>query len=321
MNPESRGRFPAPVLLLPLLLVAILFAGSTAAQKADASPFGKPGMWIWYVDSSEGGSLSKIIKRAKRADIGTVYIKSADGMDTWSQFNKPMVRRLQRAGLDVCGWHYVYGVGPGREAKASAAAKRRGADCFVIDAEAEYEGNYSGADRYIRKLRARVGKKFPVGMSTFPYTHYHPAFPYSVFLGPGAATANLPQIYWDAIGDTVREAVGVTWLNNALYKRRIFPVGQTYENPRRKEIKAFRKYSLNYGTAPSWWSWQETNEAEWTVLGRKVKKYRGYDEVTAKPVLESGSRGDSVVWLQQHMVAADIDVPITGIYGKKTRRG
>jgi hypothetical protein len=319
MTHNASRTFPAPVLLLPLLLLtAFLFA---PGHKAEASPFDKPGMWIWYVDSSEGGDLGKIIKRAKRAEIETVYIKSGDGNDTWSQFNKHVVHRLHRAGLDVCGWQYVYGRGPAREAKVSAAAKRRGADCFVIDAEAEYEGNYSGADRYIRKLRARVGMKFPVSVSTFPYGHYHPAFPYSVFLGPGAASDNQPQIYWDAIGDTVREAVGITWLDNLLYKRPIYPVGQTYMDPRDKELTAFRRYSLNYDTAPSWWSWQETNRSEWKTLGSKTRPYRGYREVRDKPVMERGARGDVVVWLQQHLNGADIDVPVSGIFGKKTYRG
>ncbi len=320
MTDRTSRSLPAPALIVALLLLAaLLFA---PAPKAAASPFDRHGMWIWYIDSSEGGDVGKIIKRAKKAKVKTLYIKSADGTSTWSQFNKPVIQRFQRAGLKVCGWHYVYGRGPAREAKASAAAKRRGADCFVIDAEAEYEGNYSGADRYVRKLRARVGMKFPVGLSTFPYAHFHPAFPYSVFLGPGAATDNLPQIYWDAIGDTVREAVGVTWMNNDLYKRKIYPVGQTYENPRPKELIAFRRYAENYGTAPSWWSWQETNDTEWRTLGKDLPgPYRGYQNIREKPVMESGSRGDMVVWLQQHLNGAGIEVPVTGIYGRKTIRG
>ena len=50
-------------------------------------------------------------------------------------------------------------------------AKRRGADCFVIDAEAEYAGKYAAADWYIRRLKRLVGPKFPLALSTFPYAH------------------------------------------------------------------------------------------------------------------------------------------------------
>lgn len=314
--PSRRGI--ALAALLPLLLLAVLLTASPRAEAAN--PYAKPGMWIWYVSSSHGGDTREIIKQARRSKIGTLYIKSGDGTDVWSQFNKPLIRKFQKAGLNVCGWQYVYGDKPAQEAKVSAVAKRRGADCFVIDAEAEYEGNYSGADKYIRELRRRVGKKFPLSLSTFPYVNYHPAFPYSVFLGPGAAQANLPQIYWDAIGDTVRESIAVTWLNNRLYKREIYPVGQTYDDPRAKELTAFRRYSQNYGTAPSWWSWQETNSAEWNVLGKPLPgPYPKYQNVEEHPVMEAGARGDQVVWLQQLLNGAGIEVPVTGIYGGKTK--
>ncbi len=320
MTPRASRIFPAPVLVFALLLMGMFLVAP--APKAAASPFDHHGMWIWYIDSSEGGDVAKIIKRAKKARVKTLYVKSGDGTDAWSQFNKLVIRRFQRAGLDVCGWQYVYGRAPAREAKISAVAKRRGADCFVIDAEAEYEGEYAAADLYIRKLRGMVGNRYPISLSTFPYGHYHPAFPYSVFLGPGAASDNQPQVYWDAIGDTVREAIAVTWLDNLLYKRPIYPVGQTYQDPRAKELTAFRRYAETYETAPSWWSWQETNGGEWSVLGAKTRgPYRDYREVREKPVLESGSRGDMVVWLQQHLYGAGIEVPVTGIYGKKTIRG
>jgi hypothetical protein len=286
-----------------------------------SSPYKRPGMWIWYVDASHGGNLKRIIKRARRSKIGTVYIKSGDGTNVWSQFSASMVDRLQRAGLKVCGWQYVYGRNPVGEAKVSAVAKRRGADCFVIDAETEYEGNYSGADRYIRKLRKLVGPKFRLSLSTFPYAHYHPGFPYSVFLGPGAATINLPQVYWKTIGDSVKEAIGITWTYNRMYKRGIFPVGQTYLGPRLKDLTRFQRFTASYGSAPSWWSWQETNRSEWSTLRKgPAGPYPKYRPVRTHPTTERGARGDHVVWLQQHLVGAGYEIPITGIFGKQTRR-
>jgi hypothetical protein len=289
--------------------------------KPVASPYRRAGMWIWYIDSSEGGNLSRIIQRARRAKIGTLYIKSGDGTSVWSQFTAAMVDRFQRAGLKVCGWQYVYGRNPVGEARVSAVAKRRGADCFVIDAETEYEGNYSGADLYIRKLRQLVGPRFRLSLSTFPYAHYHPGFPYSVFLGPGAATDNLPQVYWQAIGDTVREAVETTYTYNRMYKRPIWPVGQTYMNPRAVELLQFRRYMLNYGSAPSWWSWQESNLSEWATLGKTVGgRIPRYRPVRIHPTQRRGARGDQVVWLQQHLYAAGFKVQVTGIFGIQTWR-
>ncbi|MCB0868355.1 MAG: peptidoglycan-binding protein [Solirubrobacterales bacterium] len=310
-------RFGLLALALPVLFMAI----QSAAQPAQAGIYNRAGMWIWYVDDSNGGNLGSIIREAKRARVGTVYIKSGDGDDAWSQFNRRLVNRLHRAGLKVCGWQYVYGDKPVAEARISAVAKRRGADCFVIDAEAEYEqSKYAAADMYIRELRRLVGPRFPLALSTFPYAHYHPSFPYSVFLGPGAATANLPQVYWHAIGDSVRTTVEITWEQNTIYKRRIWPVGQTYENPPISEILAFRRFMLNYGSAPSWWSWQETNSTEWRALGKTVPRVGGYRPYTGKPTVERGMKGDQVVWLQQHLIGAGYNLEPTGIFSASTYR-
>ena len=279
-------------------------------------------MWIWYLSAAEGGNFDRIIGRAKAAGIGTLYIKSADGTGTWGQFTESMVSRFQRAGLDVCGWHYVYGTNPIAEAKASAFAKRQGADCFVIDAEAEYEGNnqYAKADRYIRKLRKLVGKGFPLGLSTFPYTHYHPAFPYSVFMGPGGATANLPQIYWKTIGDTAKESLSITWVDNTLYDRPIYPLGQTYLNPSRRSVENFRRFLLSYGVAPSWWSWQHTGSRQWQALNRKIDRpFEGYQPERSFMELRRGNSGDQVVWMQQHLLGAGYQLRVEGIFNQKTR--
>jgi hypothetical protein len=325
--------FPRRVGLLALLLPVLFIALQSFPQRAQAglslpnpsqrgvaNPFARPGMWIWYIDSSNGGNLGSIIRQARRAKIGTLYVKSGDGDDTWSQFNRNVIRRFHRAGLKVCGWQYVYGRRPIAEAKVSAAAKRRGADCFVIDAEAEYEGRYASADWYIRKLRALVGNRFPLGLSSFPYVNYHPGFPYSVFLGPGAATANVPQVYWHTIGDSVRSSLEITWEQNSVYKRPIYPVGQTYENPGNRELLAFRRFMLNYGTQPSWWSWQETNSAEWSALSRRVTRVPGYRAYSGHVTLDRGDRGDQVVWLQQHLIAAGYSLEPTGIFATSTYR-
>jgi hypothetical protein len=317
MTTTSRSRIG----LLALVFAAFFIALQSDPRPADAArPYDRAGMWIWYVDSSHGGNVGKIIRQAKRARIGTLYIKSGDGTSVWSQFNRPLINRLHKAGLKVCGWQYVYGKRPRAEARVSAAAKRRGADCFVIDAEAEYEGKYAAADWYVRELRRLVGPRFPLALSTFPYGHYHPGFPYSVFLGPGAATDNLPQVYWHTIGDSVRTSLEITWEQNRLYKRPIYPVGQTYEDPGKRELLAFRRFMLNYGTAPSWWSWQETNATEWNTLGRRVTRVPGYRQFRGHPTLKRGSRGDQVVWLQQHLIAAGHKMEPTGIFNAVTYR-
>jgi Putative peptidoglycan binding domain len=325
------------VLLAIVFAIALIAAPPAPASTGDAGPtssavespvpvpaataFDRQGMWIWYVDRTEGGDLARIAARAKRSGIGTLYIKSGDGGDYWSQFNSAMVQRLHAAGLSVCAWAFVYGDSPVAEARVSATAVKRGADCFVIDAEGNYEGKYAAADRYMRALRARIGDEYPVALAGFPYVDYHPSFPYSVFFGPGGATFNQPQMYWKAIGTSVRGIYEHTYLFNRLWGHPLYPLGQTYMQPGRKEIIRFRRFAENYGGQQvSWWAWHETTARSWNALGaRLVGPVFGYRPISTNPVLKRGSSGDLVVWAQMHLRAAGRSgLPITGVYGRLT---
>jgi peptidoglycan hydrolase-like protein with peptidoglycan-binding domain len=322
------------LVLLAILFVMALTADTRIASAAPggaeqgvappsatgATPFDRHGMWIWYVDRSDGGSVGRIVARAKRAGIGTLYIKAGDGDDVWSQFNKTLVGALHQGGIDVCAWQFVYGDSPVAEARVGAAAVRRGADCLVIDAEGQYEGKYAAADLYIRALRGRIGPAFPLSLAAFPYVDYHPSFPYSVFFGPEGATVNQPQMYWKAIGTSVRAVYEHTFLFNRLWDHPLHPLGQTYGGAGRSDILRFRRFAESYGgLAPSWWDWQETSNAGWGALGTRIAgPVFGYRPVVSHPVLKRGSAGDLVVWAQEHLRAVQPELPVTGIFGKQT---
>jgi hypothetical protein len=292
-----------------------------AAPVLGSTPFDRQGMWIWYVERSNGGSIPAIVAQAKRAGIGTVYVKAGDGGSAWGQFTTGLVRALHRGGLDVCAWQYVYGDSPVAEARVGAAAVARGADCLVIDAESEYEGKYAAADLYVRTVRAAIGDAFPLSLAGYPYVDYHPAFPYSVFFGPGGATYNQPQMYWKAIQTSVRSVYEHTYLYNRLWGHPVYPVGQTYEGPGNGPLKLFRRFAASYGgLPPSWWDWQETDAREWGALGATSasRPVTGYRQNFTHPLLKRGSKGDMVVWAQEHLIAAGEDIPVTGVYGKQT---
>ncbi len=279
-------------------------------------------MWIWYVDQSQGGDQSAILSTAHRHGIGTVYIKAGDGTTRWDQFDAPLVAALHHGGLKVCAWQFVYGNRPEAEAQIGAEAVRDGADCLVIDAEAQYEGKYAAADLYITSLRAQIGAGFPLSLAGFPYVDYHPAFPYSVFLGPGGATVNQPQMYWKDIGTSVREAFAHTYLYNRLWGRPIFPIGQTYEAPGRGPLRLFRRYAASYGTVPSWWDWQETTTPEWRALGARAGRRRlpDFSPEVEYPLLRLGAKGDLVVWAQERLITAGAELEVDGIFEGRTRR-
>jgi hypothetical protein len=330
--PQRRRGGLALLLALVALAVTALAPAGAGAETGGAgqlesggnvsnTAFDRQGMWVWYVSRSEGGSVGAIIARAKRNDVGTVYIKAGDGGGAWSQFSKGLVQALHRGGLSVCAWLFVYGDRPVAEAKVAAAAVKKGADCFVIDAEADYEGKYAAADLYVRALRARIGDTYPLGLAAFPYVDYHPSFPYSVFFGPGGATYNQPQMYWKTIGTSVRAVFEHTYLYNRIYGHPIYPLGQTYEAPGNAGIKLFRRFAASYGAlAPSWWSWQETNGPEWGAVGADSARLpvAGYRQEVVHPLLKRTSSGDMVVWAQEHLIATGAELTVTGIFGRQT---
>jgi hypothetical protein len=214
----------------------------------------------------------------------------------------------------------VYGTYPVSEAYVGAAAVRDGADCLVIDAESAYEGKYPQAQTYIAQLRRLIGSRFPVALAGFPYVFDHPAFPYSVFLGPGGAQYNTPQMYWYTIGDSVDTVYANTYAYNRVYQRQIDPLGQVYSNPPPSQIVRFRQVSRSYG-APgvSWWDWQENTAAGWRAISRPAGSLAGYRASTAAPVIGQGSAGDIVVWAQEHLISAGYKLAVDGRFGPKTR--
>jgi hypothetical protein len=103
---------------------------------------------------------------------------------------------------------------------------------------------------------AEVGPTYPIGLTSFPYVDYHPGLPYSVFLAPGAAQVNLPQVYWKDIGGSVDAVSARTWAHNRIYGVPIAPLGQTYQSPAPAEIQRFRQVWAAYGAGGLWWwSW------------------------------------------------------------------
>ena len=298
-----------------------------ATVPVDDSPagtaFDSAGMWVWYLSQSDHGNLDRIAARARKAGVTTLFIKSSDGPSVWSQFTKALVKRLHKRGLRACAWGYVYGRKPILEARAARTAILRGADCFVIDAEAEYEGRYASADKYMRRLRTYAGRDYPVGVAPFPYVDYHPAFPYSVFLGPRGAQFNLPQMYWRAIGTGVKTVFQHTYSYSTLYAKPIYPLGQTYGGVTRKALIKFRRYTQLYqGRGLSWWSWQATTAGGWNALSQPLDALpAGKSKVAVTPTLRRGARGDVIVWAQQHLLAAGYRTQkLTGVFGRGTLR-
>lgn len=285
------------------------------------NPLADDGMWIWYLSHSSHGKLGAIAKKAKANGIETVLIKSGDGTGYWSQFSQSVVSRLHARGLRVCAWQFIYGRKPGKEAKVGAAAVANGADCLVLDVEGQYEGRYPQASYFMSSLRSRIGQDYPVGLASFPYVDYHPALPFSVFLGPGGAQYDVPQLYWKDIGTTVDTGYIHTWVWNRIYQRPILPLGQVYNNPKVGQIKRFRALAMSHGfEGVSWWSWQSAGKRQWKALRTPVSPAAA-QPYPSYPFLRLGSKGDFVAWAQQLLAGGGYSVPITGYFQASTQAG
>jgi hypothetical protein len=345
---EARGRRRVTICLLAALVVVLAPSGASgltlpwplsvltppaqgspapvkkkAAKKSSApvNPFAVRGMWIWYLSSSNGGSLGSINSRARRYGIKTLLIKSGDGSNRWPQFSSAMVSKVHSYGLHVCAWQYVYGTSPVAEANVGAASVKAGADCLVIDAEGEYEGKYAQAQTYINQLRSKIGSTFPVGLAGFPYVDYHPAYPYSVFLGPNGAQYNVPQMYWFDIGTSVTNVYSHTYAFNRPYGRAVYPLGQIYNNPPTSDVLRFRQLSQAYKAGGvSWWDWQEATGTMWRAISKPLGHLAGFTPNNGFAYVGLHARGDLVVWAQEHLVSAGYPVKVDGSFGSTTQQ-
>ena len=165
-----------------------------------------------------------------------------------------------------------------------------------------------------------IGANFPVALAGFPWIDYHPSFPYSVFLGPGGAQYNTPQMYWQDIGVSVADVYAHTYEYNELYRRPIDPLGQLFSAPPSKQIRLFREVSRAYGASGvSWWDWQAATLPGLDQTATKIGSATNFTPQTTVAALGPGSAGDVVVWAQEHLLAAGETVTIDGTYGRQTQ--
>lgn len=291
-------------LLLAALITTTLLLASVRVQPASAATaFNGQGMWIWYVQQAERGDIAKIVAKAKKYKIKTLFVKSSDGSSWWKQWDQ-YASALKARGLRVCAWQYVYGNYPLVEADLAARAARAGADCIVIDAEVEYQNKYRQARQYIQRLRSQIGEDYPVGFTSFAYPDFHPKIPYSVFLAPGGAQWNLPQMYFWAFKVKIPQVFYHTYTLNQIYQRPIHPLGQTYGRVPYSQALLFRRYARSYrARGYSWWVWHETRPRTWRALKVRFKK-KPRRPALPYPLLKQGYSNDMVRWCKLKLNAA-----------------
>lgn len=234
------------------------------------------GFYIWKIKNCEGGDASQIAKNSKKASLSHVLIKVANGIYSYNydwtrkiDLVPPVAQALRSAGIQVWGWHYVYGNQPGAEARiAIRRVEELNLDGYVIDAESEYKesGKAAAAKKFMQELRAGLGNSFPVALTSYRFPSLHP-IPWNQFLEK--CDYNMPQVYWirahnpgEQLTQTLREYESPS----IKYHPPIIPVGAAFKEhgwePRISEVIAFMDTarSLNL-SAVNFWEWYACRES------------------------------------------------------------
>ncbi len=161
------------------------------------------GWFVWQIPKCEGGSPAAIADQAVAAGCTHVLIKVAErtfgfGFDKLGRDLVPPVAEALRArGVQVWGWHYVYGDNPAGEANVAVQRCRQlRLDGYVIDAEKEYKqpGKAAAARTFMNIVRAGLPNTL-IALSAYRYPSLHSQLPWAAFLEK--CDLNMPQVYWE----------------------------------------------------------------------------------------------------------------------------
>lgn len=225
------------------------------------------GMYIWKILNCHNGSISEITRRAVQANYSHVLIKVANGIYSYNYDwdNKidlvpPLVAALKSEGIQVWGWHYLFGDQPWEEAaKAISRIRELGVEGYVLNAEGYYKKKYIEAATFMDQLKAAI-TDIPIALSSYKYPSYHPALPWNQFLKK--CDLNMPQVYWKWAENPGAQLEKSIADNMSLkYTPPIFPTGSAYTSsdgwtPSVDEIKEFMNKSKELNLPGfNFWEW------------------------------------------------------------------
>jgi hypothetical protein len=269
------------------IAAATLLPAPSANAAVDPANMGK-GDWIWLIPDAEAAlgvsSVQGVIDYEKNKGMDWIVVKCANTGTWMSQFTNDLITRAHNSGLQIFGYERCYGNNVTAEANAGKQCLAMGADGFIIDAEAEYEGKKSQATSMMNKLRRSYPNAF-IAHAPCPYIDYHTSLPYVEF--GRKCDAVMPQCYWQAIGVSPTQMVTDldyqwtkwqnTWISqgNGAAVKPIVPLAQAYDNVPGSEITQFADLLVNDSSPAtaggykgiSFWSCQHHNTDEWSAIG------------------------------------------------------
>ncbi len=228
------------------------------------------GFFTWKLTQAEGGNPALIADTARNAGLSHVAIKIADGKYPYhgvygdpKDYVTPTVEALRRAGIQVWGWHYVYGADPIGEADiAIRRVKQYNLDLYAIDAEGEYKapGMANAAHRFMSQLRASL-PNLPIALCSYRYPSLHPQIPWKEFLD--RCDYSMPQVYWISRTDSAYQLERCyREYQTRVPSRPLIPVGSAFREhgwqPTIDEVQTFLQKALELNlSAVSFWEWTD----------------------------------------------------------------
>ena len=251
---------------------------------------GKPlhgkGVWLRRLADCEAGDVERITARAQAAGFTHVILQIADGADpynverqTYGDAAAELARHLTAAGIDVWGWHPVYGDKPRFKGafqpdyhllEAEEALQRvdeldeAGLCGYVVHAQGDYErapNRAQKAAQFMETVRAGL-RDFPIALASWKNPKAHPRFPWQAFRS--FCDLDLPQVFWIGThGEAARQLEASFRQFAALTPRLPFaPTGPAFfENdwrPAPDDLIEFFETAVALGLrAANLWNWDQ----------------------------------------------------------------
>lgn len=245
------------------------------------------GMFVWVLQNA--GGVRAVIDKCHALGIDGIFLKAADGEQTWGQAAKPTIDAFHAAGISVIAWGYVYGFAG--EPDAAAWALDQGADGWCIDDEVEMNGKAATVTAYGQRLRA-LHPGASIGYNPYPYPSSQISQPwveYNRFVD-----YCMPQLYQrqDQLGEpfqaliTMQNDFNKWW---PIWKAEGVPTppllidwqGASWGNQVTPPSDIVQAAQISAGHYPliTFWEWAGLSISQWDALAHAVSIFKGASNV------------------------------------------
>jgi hypothetical protein len=262
-------------------------------------PLKGKGFFTWELPRCDKGDPQAIARAAKNAKLSHVLVKIADGVLTYNgrwgieeDLVTPVVHALRTEGIEVWGWHYVYGENPIAEAnRAIRRIRQYDLDGYVIDAEKEYKepGKETSARRFMSQLRSSL-PDVCIALSSYRFPSLHPQIPWKEFLDK--CDFSMPQVYWMKAHNPGEQLVRCIKEYSILTPSRpIVPTGAAFiqhgwQSTPEETVEFMRTAQDHNLSAVNYWEWSNARSEYMPGVWDSIATYPWSGEVKEREITD-----------------------------------